>query len=743
MSHKPLPASLRLRVAFLAGVWVLIAPLASAATTHYIDWTGGNDANNGLSRTSPWKRAPGMAGFSASYVHEAGDQFVFKGGVIWPSAVLPMVIVGSGATGAPDTYTTDHSWYAGGSWSQPVFDGGGTGTQLITAKAKSFVTINDLALKHMDVAGSDRGGYAVALENCNDLALTNNRLQPYCWRGFYIIAYDGRTHSNIIVRDNDISDVAIAISVATAVNGGVTTVIDNVDITGNRIHDLTSMVVNNVHADGIQIWTTSAPGTAPSVSGRIYSNTFSGSVVRSSSTGQAAMTAWIYLASPNGNFSVYNNALSYSDMPSTANLFEALISVRGNSAGATQIYNNTLNGTHPGMSAGILVEQSQNVTVKNNILRGMQYCYYLDTTPGFASDYNVFNSTSGASAVGTLDGTFLTFDEWQAMGNDTHGSVADPLIVPPPGDLHLLSGSPAIGAATDLSEVFTTDRDGRTRTAPWDMGAYVSDPDSLDLDRDGLLDSWERTYWPTTEGHGPLDDFDHDGYVELLELALGLNPTVPNAGGLPPVTSEGGYLTMTLTKQPGVTYEVQTANTLAPNSFSASTTTVRINNATTLKVRDNVRIGTQPARYLRVKVMAAPWDTVFVPNPLDLDGNGLLDSWERTYWPVTEGHDPLDDFDHDGYVDLLELALGLDPTVPNPSGLPAVTNEGGYLTLALTKQPGVTYEVQSAGSLLPDSFSASTTTVLINDANILKVRDNAPVGTAPERYLRVKVTAAP
>jgi len=127
-----------------------------------------------------------------------------------------------------------------------------------------------------------------------------------------------------------------------------------------------------------------------------------------------------------------------------------------------------------------------------------------------------------------------------------------------------------------------------------------------DTDNDGLLDAWELTYWPSTSGHGPLDDDDHDSIVNVLELALGLNPTVTNGGGLPPVTTEGGYLTMTITKQPGVTYEVQSSGTLLLNSFSASTTTMLIDNATTLKVRDNTLIGTQPARFIRAQVTAAP-----------------------------------------------------------------------------------------------------------------------------------------
>ena len=130
----------------------------------------------------------------------------------------------------------------------------------------------------------------------------------------------------------------------------------------------------------------------------------------------------------------------------------------------------------------------------------------------------------------------------------------------------------------------------------------------------------------------------------------------------------------------------------------------------------------------------------------DADGDGLLDSWELTYWPTTAGHSALDDFDHDGVPELLEEAFGLNPTIPDAAGLPQAVNEGGYLTMAFTKRAGVTYEVQSAGTLLPaqpDSFSAASTMVLINNTTTLKVRDNFLIGTTPARYMRVKVTAAP
>ena len=129
-----------------------------------------------------------------------------------------------------------------------------------------------------------------------------------------------------------------------------------------------------------------------------------------------------------------------------------------------------------------------------------------------------------------------------------------------------------------------------------------------DFDQDGLRDAWELAHWPTLAGHSALDDFDRDGVVDLLELAFGLSPLAPEAA-LPQALNEGGYLTITIAKRPGALYEVQTAGTLLPgepDSFSPASTTLLLDTATTLKVRDNFPSETPPARFLRVKVIAAP-----------------------------------------------------------------------------------------------------------------------------------------
>ncbi len=134
--------------------------------------------------------------------------------------------------------------------------------------------------------------------------------------------------------------------------------------------------------------------------------------------------------------------------------------------------------------------------------------------------------------------------------------------------------------------------------------ATVKYAPAFDADNDGLLDPWELGHFGTTAGHSALDDADHDGLVELVEMAFGTDPLVPDAIPTPAVIVEDEYLTVTIMKQPGVAYEVQTAATVNASAFSASTTTVITNTATTLKVRDNVRITEGGSRFLRAKIIS-------------------------------------------------------------------------------------------------------------------------------------------
>jgi hypothetical protein len=112
---------------------ILLAQSPSAAQsgrTFYIDYSSGSNGNPGT-QSAPWKTHPYMqtaasctgSGNAPSYTHQAGDKFIFKGGVTWPSACFIMIIPAGGSSASnPDVYTTDQTWFNGGSFSRPIFD---------------------------------------------------------------------------------------------------------------------------------------------------------------------------------------------------------------------------------------------------------------------------------------------------------------------------------------------------------------------------------------------------------------------------------------------------------------------------------------------------------------------------------------------------------------------------------------------------------------------------------------------
>jgi hypothetical protein len=135
---------------------------------------------------------------------------------------------------------------------------------------------------------------------------------------------------------------------------------------------------------------------------------------------------------------------------------------------------------------------------------------------------------------------------------------------------------------------------------------YVFAPSNSDIDNDGLLDVWECASFGSITSQGALDDTDDDGCVEILELAFDRDPINGDPGRNVRAINEGGYLTVSLARRSGVSYLVESASLPEESSFSSTMTTVLVNSPTILKVRDNVPISSGVARFLRVKITAAP-----------------------------------------------------------------------------------------------------------------------------------------
>src|SRR5207245_76725 len=100
----------------------------------------------------------------------------------------------------------------------------------------------------------------------------------------------------------------------------------------------------------------------------------------------------------------------------------------GNTVGSL-IYDNSLYGTNPGMTAGIVLNNVPTAKIKNNILSGMQYAYNIDpgSTTGTTVDYDDVNGTDATAPAGTWGATLYNFAGWQGLGHDTNGVNANPL----------------------------------------------------------------------------------------------------------------------------------------------------------------------------------------------------------------------------------------------------------------------------------------------------------------------------
>jgi hypothetical protein len=475
---------LRLAIPLLS--WIFLATGNVFATTYYVDFAAGADNNPGTSTTAPWKHAPGMTGCSGACSSTGligGDRVIFKGGVTWTSS-FPWSL--KGGSSSMITYTTDPSWFAGSSYTQPTFDDGHAGpgsTGMVNASNIGFITLNDLKFLNCGTAGVANDDHCLVWENSHDITISNCTFDTESNLANYFVFDSSGSRSNWTFTGNDFSHASAAMWFASAQGN---TSEHNVTYTHNTFHDFASQIGGGVHGDGAwHYFGVPASDSTQFVDGVTFcDNRFYGDF-RNSFSGGGAMTAFFFTE---GGFSgvICNNDMSFS--PVQASMFDSMIviSANGNSrANGVQIYNNSLAniGTNA-MSAGMRLDSdTANFQLRNNIISGMTTAIYVHDISGapvgFSSDYNVLNGSSG---VDWLE-SFKSNSQWQALGFDTHGVLGvDPGWVAAPGNEKLTATSPGLklGAGSNLTglsiPILDSDIVGVARPASgaWDAGAYQS-----------------------------------------------------------------------------------------------------------------------------------------------------------------------------------------------------------------------------------------------------------------------------
>ena len=161
--------------------------------------------------------------------------------------------------------------------------------------------------------------------------------------------------------------------------------------------------------------------------------------------------------------------------------------------------------------------------------------------------------------------------------------------------------------------------------------------ESIDSDHDGMLDTWERHYFPNLD-QTSFDDPDGDGLSNNEELVLGFNPSMSN--------------TTTDTDGDGMSDTWEFYNGLEPNNFVDRGADDDQDGLTNIQ---EYQAATNPHGY-------------------DTDSDCLPDGWEIGHF-LNFNQSGITDPDGDGLPNQLEYILGFDPLNTATNGTPDVAKD--------------------------------------------------------------------
>jgi parallel beta-helix repeat protein len=409
----------------ITAVMLLLCSVTSAAV-YYVD-DQGNDANSGLSQSSPWKTISKVN----SNTFQSGDQILFKRGGIWYETLT--------------VKQNNLTFGAYGTGDMPVIDGQLTRTNNIYMTGRSGVTIQDIHLRNNAGSGSIRIQYSqnIVVQRCSVYATA---------KGIFI-----ETSSGSVVRGNTITTPSY-----------INTQTDGIYSQRNdgNIYEDNYIVISNTaetqHNDGIQCY--------------LDANiTARGNYIEQDNL-KSGNAQGFYATNTSGRYFVYNNVIMTPNSMASAIGF---LNLETTYTGTIEVYHNTV--TTKGGNA-LYIMNAPSFIAWNNIFVSRGYTYAVTIKGEVSSpsnlNNNLYHNNEDTDAIVRLEayGYNHNLAQLRVKGYELNGMYANPLLEAnyTPSDLSPVVDKGVLVSATPLDKNGTS----RPQGAASEFGAIerISEP---------------------------------------------------------------------------------------------------------------------------------------------------------------------------------------------------------------------------------------------------------------------------
>jgi len=411
--------------------------ILSGCKNYYVDFTGGIDANNGLTPVTAWKT---IAKVNA-IVFSAGSRILFKTGETWAEKLtIP----------ASNLYFGS---YGGGA--QPIITGSGARDHAIYSTGKNNITIDGIhcqnttwevmciesgtgiAVKNCTISNAAAANIGILVIDSTSILISHNTVSNVKGNG---IGINGAS-SNGEIRYNDVSVCGVVTDDRSCIS--VFNAPSNIRVHHNICHDAT-----NAGAVGIR-------GIIIDTCGNNVNYVYQNICHHCDGSG-------IYIYRSNNQLVHYN--ICYSN-GSVANWNDGIKFQLGTGG---YCYSNTCYGNR---NSAVRCNAHTNVTIKDNIGWQLGNSCLITEAAGATTHVVDYNDWFGVANEYSWNGIAYANEAlfFAATGQGEHDITVDPLCISN-ADYHLQPGSPCINTGIDVGLTF--DFDGVAVGNPPEIGAY-------------------------------------------------------------------------------------------------------------------------------------------------------------------------------------------------------------------------------------------------------------------------------